>query len=95
MIHPTEHLYIVKDDDILDGEPIIKGTTTSVREVVNIKRRGIDSDEIHKHLPHLTQGQIFNALSYFSDHQAEIMDRIIYYRRKALEEKAQKKEQPR
>ena len=30
----TEHVYIVRDDQILGGEPIIKGTRTPVRAIV-------------------------------------------------------------
>jgi uncharacterized protein (DUF433 family) len=57
----TEHLHIVKDEEILSGEPIIMGT-----------RMGVAPEEINHHLPHLTQAQVFDALSYYSDHQDEI-----------------------
>ena len=30
MVQTTEHLYIVRDEQILSGEPIVKGTRTSV-----------------------------------------------------------------
>jgi len=68
----TEHVYIVHDDQILSGEPIIKGTRTPVRAVVETWRLGVAPEDIPTHLPHLTLAQIFDALSYFSDHQAEI-----------------------
>ncbi len=68
----TEHLYIVTDEKILNGEPIIKGTRTPVRAVVEIWRMGVAAEEIPKRLPHLTLAQIFDALSYYSDHQDEI-----------------------
>ena len=68
----TEHLYIVKDDQILSGEPIVKGTRTPVRAVVELWRMGVAPEEIPRHLPHLTQAQVFDALSYYSDHQDEI-----------------------
>lgn len=38
MIQATEHLYVVKDERILSGEPIIKGTRTSVRAIVETWR---------------------------------------------------------
>jgi uncharacterized protein (DUF433 family) len=72
MVQSTEHLYIVKDDRILSGEPIIKGTRTPVRAIVETWRMGISPEEISYGLPHLTLAQIFNALSYYSDHQDEI-----------------------
>lgn len=72
MATATEYLYVVTDERILSGEPIIKGTRTSVRAIVEIWRMGIAPEEINLHLPHLTQAQVFNALSYYSDHVEEI-----------------------
>jgi uncharacterized protein (DUF433 family) len=72
----TEHLYVVRDDRILGGEPIIRGTRTPVRAVVENWRMGIPVEEIPQHLPHLTMAQIFDALSYFSDHMEEIQGYI-------------------
>ena len=72
MTTATEHLYIVTDDRILSGEPIIKGTRTPVRAIVEIYRLGIVPEEIPNRLPHLTLAQVFDALSYYSDHQEEI-----------------------
>ena len=72
MMKATEHFYIVTDDEILSGEPIIKGTRTPVRAIAELWRHGIVPEEIPNHLPHLTLAQVFDALSYYSDHQAEI-----------------------
>lgn len=68
----TRHRYIVTNNDILSGEPIIEGTRTPVRAVVEIWRMGIPAEEITKRLPHLSLAQVFDALSYYSDHQEEI-----------------------
>lgn len=68
----TEHLYIVCNPAILGGEPIIKGTRTTVRAVVENWRLGLSPEEIVIHLPHLTLAQVFDALSYYSDHQENI-----------------------
>lgn len=68
----TEHLYIVTDGRILSGEPIIKGTRTPVRAIVEMWRMGVAPEEVTRHLPHLTPAQVFDALSYYSDHQEEI-----------------------
>jgi uncharacterized protein (DUF433 family) len=68
----TEHLYIVRNDRILSGEPIIKGTRTPVRAIVERWRLGVAPEEIPSRLPHLTLAQVFDALSYYSDHQEEI-----------------------
>ena len=72
MTTTTEHCYIVKDDQILGGEPIIKDTRTPVRAIVELWLSGVAPDEIPHHLPHLTLAKVFDALSYFSDRQDEI-----------------------
>jgi len=36
MIQATRHRYIVNDPDILGGEPIIEGTRTPVRAIVEL-----------------------------------------------------------
>jgi uncharacterized protein (DUF433 family) len=68
----TLHPYIVRDDAILDGEPIVKGTKTPVRAIVENWRLGLSPEEIVIHLPHLNLAQVFDALSYYSDHNDEI-----------------------
>jgi len=76
MIRATEHCYIVKDSAILSGEPIIKGTRTPVRAIVETWRLGVSPEEIPQGLPHLTLAQVFDALSYYSDYRSEINDYI-------------------
>lgn len=68
----TKHCYIVTDEDILSSEPIIAGTRTPVRAIAELWRQGILPEEIPSQLPHLTLAQVFDALSYYSDHQPEI-----------------------
>jgi uncharacterized protein (DUF433 family) len=72
MIQVIEQQYIVRNDNILSGEPILQGTRTPVRAIVELWRLGIPPEEIPTRLPHLTMAQVFAALSYYSDHQAEI-----------------------
>ena len=67
-----EHPYVTTNTQLLGGEPIIRGTKTTVRAVVELWRLGILPEEIPQHLPHLQLAQIFDALSYYSDHQAEV-----------------------
>jgi uncharacterized protein (DUF433 family) len=76
MVQVTEHLYIIRDDRILKGEPIIKGTRIPVRAIVETWRMGTAPEEIPRGMPHLTLAQVFDALSYYSDHQDEINDYI-------------------
>lgn len=68
----TQHRYIVTDPRILGGEAIIENTRTPVRAVAELWRLGLQPDEISRRLPHLSLAQVFDALSYYSDHRAEI-----------------------
>lgn len=83
----TDHRYIVRDPQILGGEPIISGARTPVRAVVELWRLGLAPEEIPSHLPHLTAGQVFDALGFFSDNQAEIGAQIERKRRARLSDR--------
>ena len=72
MLIATEHYSIVRNDEILSGEPIIRGTRTPVRAIVETYRMSVTPEDIQIAIPHLTMVQIFNALSYYHDHQNEI-----------------------
>ncbi|MGH2485153.1 MAG: DUF433 domain-containing protein [Ktedonobacterales bacterium] len=72
MMRRTEHPYVVTDDTILAGEPIVRGTRTLVRAIVVMWRQGVAPETIPTHLPHLDLSQVFDALSFYSDHQDEI-----------------------
>src|SRR5262245_21986726 len=60
-----------------DGIPVIAGTKTKVVKVV-LDRLAYhwDADEIHRQHPHLSLGQIYSALAYYYDHQAEMDQEI-------------------
>ena len=47
-----------------------------MRAIVEMWRLGVAPEEIPSHLPHLNLAQVFDALSYFSDHQADIQGYI-------------------
>jgi uncharacterized protein (DUF433 family) len=63
---------VVSDEAVLDGEPIIRGTKTPVRAVVELWRLGVPPEEVLTHLPHIALDQVFEALSYYVRNQAEI-----------------------
>lgn len=56
----------------MHGEPIIKGTRTPVRAIIETWRMGVVPEEIPKGMPHLSLGQVFGSLTYYCDHQEEI-----------------------
>ena len=65
--------YITRNPQILSGEPIVAHTRTSIRAIVNLWQLGIPPEEIAStHLTHLTLAQVFDALSFYLDHQDEI-----------------------
>lgn len=68
--------YITRNDKILGGEPIIKGTRISVRTIVEYWRLGMSPEEICIHLPPLRLAQVFDALSYYDDNPEEINEYI-------------------
>lgn len=73
MVIQTLTRYITRNPDILSGEPIITGTRTSVRAIAELWRLGTPVEEITvTHLTHLTLAQVFDALSFYLDNQAEI-----------------------
>ncbi len=76
MLTQTVSHYVTRNSEILGSEPIITGTRTSVRAIVGLWRLGIMPEEILNHLPHLTLAQIFDALSFYLDHQTEINEYI-------------------
>ena len=76
MQRETAHRYVVTNEDILGGEPILAGTRTPVRAVVELWRQGVSPEEIPNRLPHLSLAQVFDALSYYSDYQAAIHEFI-------------------
>lgn len=75
LLNPVSR-YVTRNKEILGGEPIIEGTRTSVRAIVGLWRLGVMPEEIPTHLPHLSLAQVFDALSFYLDHQAEVNEYI-------------------
>ncbi len=67
-----DHPYVESASSILSGEPVVKGTRTPVRAIVERWKFGESVDDIARNLPHLRLAQIFDALGYYDDHREEI-----------------------
>jgi len=67
-----DHPYVESVAAILGGEPVIKGTRTPVRAIVERWKFGESVEETARNLPHLRLAQIFDALGYYDDHREEI-----------------------
>ena len=68
----TEHPHIVRLEGVCGGEPVIAGLRVTVRHVAALHRHGETVLEIAEALG-ITEAQVFHALSYFFDHQGEIL----------------------
>lgn len=67
-----KHPYVESNPGVLRGEPIIAGTRTPVRAIVEYWKFGDTPEAIQRKLPHLRLAQIFDALGYYDDHRDEI-----------------------
>lgn len=66
------HPHIESRPDIQGGRSVIRGTRFPVSSVVQNYRRGLSVDEILREFPHLTPAQVYDALSYYYDHQEQV-----------------------
>jgi uncharacterized protein (DUF433 family) len=73
---PQKYAHITQKQGVCGGRPTIRGTRIEVSAVAFRYRRGESVDEILEAWPHLTPGQVHDALAYYYDHQAEIDQEI-------------------
>ncbi len=67
------HPHITTDLNICGRSPIITGTRFPVRSVViYLLRYGLTPEELVARFPHLTLGQIHDALAYYYDNREEV-----------------------
>ncbi len=67
--------YIATSPEILHGQPIVAGTRVPVRAIAEMWRMGDTPEMIAEQLD-LPLARVFAALSYFCDHQQEIIAAI-------------------
>lgn len=80
----TEHPYIVRIPGVKGGEPIIKDKGVTVRTVIALKRQGVTPEQmVDDYDGVLTLAEIYDALSFYYDHQEEI-ERYLAEHRAAL-----------
>jgi uncharacterized protein (DUF433 family) len=68
----TEHPHVARGDGVHHGRPIIRGTRIPVKTVVRYIHMGMTVPEVLAGFPDLTAAQLYDALSYYYDNQAEI-----------------------
>ena len=75
--HFTEHSHITRVAGILGGRPIIRGSRIPVWQVANaIVHLGDSVEDYLAGHPQLNAAQIYDALSYYFDHQESIEKEI-------------------
>ena len=75
-IQSTDHPYIVKTDGICGGRPLIKGTRITVDLIAAMFKAGDIVEDILQFYPHLHPAQVYDAISYYLDHQREIEEEM-------------------
>ena len=69
----VEHPYIGVKEGVCGGTPVVKGTRIPVWAIVGYyKILNYSVEEILKQLPELTPAQVYDAFSFYYDHQEEI-----------------------
>lgn len=69
----VRHPHIVSRKGYCGGSPVIAGTKFPVRSVVRyVLRQGMTPEELVAEFPHLSLAQVYDALSYYYDHQKEV-----------------------
>jgi uncharacterized protein (DUF433 family) len=71
--HRIDHPHVSRHPDLASGSPVIAGTKFPVRLVVEyVLKRGMVPEELVREFPQLSLSFIYDALSYYYDHQSEL-----------------------
>ena len=68
----TDHPHVSQTPGVCGGRPVVQGTRIPVKVLVRYHQMGYSSTEILSGHAGLTPAQLYDALSYYYDHQAEI-----------------------
>jgi uncharacterized protein (DUF433 family) len=81
----TGSRHIVRDDTAFMQEPSIAGTKVLVRDIVELWKSGVLPEEIPGQLFNLVSAaQVFDAIGFYLDNQAEIDGHIAWYQEKPI-----------
>jgi len=73
----VNHPYVVVDERICGGSPVIKGTRTRVVDIaIEYEYLNRIPDEIVNAHPHLKLEQVHDALSYYYENRNELDEKI-------------------
>ena len=86
----TEHPHIVRSEGVHGGRPVVRGTGVSVQAIIEQTRLDRSPAQIVEDYGGvLTLSQVYDALSYFYEHQGEI-EQDVARNRAALRQRPQK-----
>ncbi len=68
----TSYRYIVQDAKVRSGHATLEGSRLGVHDVVGLLLNGETPDSVLLCFPGLTKAQVYECLSYYEDHRAEI-----------------------
>ncbi len=78
-----------------EGVPIVSGTAMKVVELIKFHlHQNWDARQLHEQFPNLTLGEIYSALSYFHDNEAEIRAEIERREEEAKEIRNKREDSP-
>lgn len=72
----SDHPHVEHKKNVCGGRPVIRGTRFPVSSIVWNYKLGCAVEEILREFPQLTPAQVYDALSYYYDHQPEIEEEI-------------------
>ena len=68
----TAYRYIVCNDSVRGGKPVVQGTRIGVHDIVGLIVNGATPDDVVRSFPDLTRAQIYECLSYYEDHREDV-----------------------
>jgi uncharacterized protein (DUF433 family) len=72
----TSYRYLMNIPGVRSGRTIIEGTRIGVHDIVALTVNGATIDEACRSFPGVTRAQVYECLSYYEDHRAEIDDLV-------------------
>lgn len=72
----TEHPHIVQVSGVCGGQPTLKGTRISVQHIAYLYKAGDTVEDILQTYPYLPAAAVYDAISYYLDHQSAIEQEI-------------------
>jgi len=68
--------YVETKAEVCGGSPVIEGTRIPIWSIIKWYKLGLSIEEIIREFPELTPSQVYDAFSYYYDHQEEIEKEI-------------------